>query len=423
MLKDKNILLIISGGISAYKSLELIRELRKRHATVRCILTKGGSQFVTPMSVSALSEHEVYTDLFSLKDETEMGHIQLSREADLIVVAPASANTIAKMAHGMAEDLASTCLLASNKPVMIVPAMNQMMWSNPATQENIKTLFERGIKQIGPVSGDMACGETGLGRMVEATEIMTAIEQFFHKDLPLSGLKAVVTSGPTYEAIDPVRFIGNRSSGKQGHAIAQELINQGAQVTYVTGPTNLTPPIGANTISIESASEMLDSVEGAIPADIFVSVAAVCDWGVEDQEGQKIKKQSGKDAPSFKLKENPDILKTISNHSNRPKLVIGFAAETESLNKNAKDKLKRKNCDWLVGNNVSSEQNIFGNDDNEVCLFQYTNDRQSILEDNWPRITKIQVAKKLTEEIVTHFKNTKKGKHNESEHKSYNTAK
>jgi len=358
------------------------------------------------MSVSALSGHEVYTDLFSLKDETEMGHIQLSREADLIVVAPASANMIAKMAHGMADDLASTCLLASDKPVMIVPAMNQMMWASPATQDNIRTLASRGIHQIGPEAGEMACGETGLGRMSEPETVLDAIKDFFF-DRPLKGLRATVTSGPTYEAIDPVRFIGNRSSGKQGHAIATALLQAGAHVTYVTGPTQLQPPQGATVVNVESADDMLDAVHSSLPADIFVGTAAVCDWKVESQSLQKIKKDDSGTTPSLSFTENPDILRTISNHSQRPELVIGFAAETETLNDNAKAKLKRKNCDWLVGNDVSATQNIFGSDENEVCLLQHSNDRQMIEVQNWPRMRKDQVAQKLVNEVILYFEHIK----------------
>ena len=411
MLTNKNILLIISGGIAAYKALELIRGLRKLNATVRCILTNGGSQFVTPMSVAALSEHEVYTDLFSLKDESEMGHIQLSRDADLIVVAPASANMMAKMAHGLADDLASTCLLASSTPIMVAPAMNQVMGANPATQANIKLLSERGVLQVGPDDGAMACGETGLGRMVEPDDILSSITDFF-LEKPLKGLKAVITSGPTYEPIDPVRFIGNRSSGKQGHAIAESLIRAGAEVHYVSGPTKLDTPIGVTESTyIESAKDMLKIVSDSMPADIFISAAAVCDWTVDTQAVQKIKKDDNGNAPQLTLSENPDILKIISAHKNRPQLVIGFAAETENLKEHAKAKLKRKKCDWLVGNNVSASQNIFGSDENQVCLLRYTDDRDTIIDQDWPRMSKKSVANKLVDEIVDYFENMKDTHH------------
>ncbi len=403
MFKDKTILLIISGGIAAYKSLELIRGLRKNNARVRCILTKGGSEFVTPMSVSALSEHEVYTDLWSLKDEREMGHIQLSREADLIIVAPASANLIAKMAHGLADDLASTTLLASDKPILLAPAMNHMMWNNPATQDNIKTLTHRNIALIGPVSGEMACGETGLGRMGEPDDILCAIQGFFY-DRPLNGLKAIVTSGPTFEPIDPVRFIGNRSSGKQGHAIATALVRAGADVHYISGSTHLPPPSGATEIKVETAQEMLKAVEHTLPADIFIGTAAVCDWTIDQTSTHKIKKEG--DPPQLILKETSDILKTVATHKDRPHLVIGFGAETENLKENATNKLKRKNCDWLVGNDVSETQNVFGQDENQVCLFKYTDDRKDITYEEWDRMSKTRVAQKLVDEIIMTFEQT-----------------
>ena len=415
MLHDKTILLIISGGIAAYKSLDLIRQLRKAGAQVRCIVSKGGAQFVTPMSVAALSEHEVYTDLFSLKDESEMGHIRLSREADLILVAPASANMIAKMAHGLADDLASTCILASDKPVMIVPAMNPMMWDHQATQDNIETLSDRGVGQIGPASGEMACGETGMGRMAEPEDILSAVYDFFF-ERPLKGKHAIVTSGPTYEAIDPVRFIGNRSSGKQGHAIACALIKAGAGVTYISGPTALSCPPGANSISVEAASEMLEAVENALPADIFIGAAAVCDWAVDNVSTQKLKKREGQSAPALTFTENPDILKTVSSHENRPELVCGFAAETQDMDNNAKAKLLRKKCDWLVGNNVCSAQNIFGSDENEVCLFKYTDiGDQDITSQTLIRMKKEGAADFLVNEIISVFEN-KKDQNNEPSH-------
>ncbi len=421
MLNNKNILLIISGGIAAYKSLELIRGLRKERANVRCILTKNGEKFVTPMSLAALSEHKVYTDLWSLKDEREMGHIRLSREADLIVIAPASANLIAKMAHGLADDLASTCLLASDKPIMIAPAMNPMMWNHPATQNNMKILLQRDIIQIEPKSGEMACGETGIGRMSEPDDILSSIKDFF-SEKPLKNMKAIVTSGPTYEAIDPVRFLGNRSSGKQGHAIATALIQAGAHVHYITGPTHLPHPKGATIIEIESAEEMLAHVEKNLPADLFIGAAAVCDWTVETDHLQKIKKKDNLTPPQLNLKENPDILKKVSLSSKRPQLVIGFAAETENLNNNAKDKLKHKNCDWIVGNEISPEQNVFGNSENQVCLFQYTEDRKEIIQTDLPRMTKIKIAQKLVNEIIHYFETIQKDNRNECTNPSLNVV-
>jgi len=368
MLTGKKILLIISGGIAAYKSLELIRLFKKSDAHVKCIVTNGGAQFVTPLSVAALSEEDVYTDLFSLKDETEMGHIRLSREADLIVIAPASANLIAQMAYGLAEDLASTTLLASNRPIMICPAMNPMMWDHKATQENLNTLEKRDGIQI------------------------------IHK--PLAGLSAIVTSGPTYEPIDPVRFIGNRSSGKQGHAIASALASMGASVTLVAGPVHIPDPDGVKTTHIESAREMLqeceDTLESSTPTDIAICVAAVSDWRVKDYTTQKIKKGADKSPPTLELVENPDILKTISNHAKRPQLVIGFAAETQNLNDNAAAKLKSKNCDWIIANNVA-ENDSFGNDKNQVTLIAHNEKIE------FDHADKTIIARDIVAEIIKHF--------------------
>jgi phosphopantothenoylcysteine decarboxylase/phosphopantothenate--cysteine ligase len=403
MLNGKRILLIISGGIAAYKSLELIRLFRKSGAQVRCVLTQGGSHFVTPMSVATLSETEVYTDLWSLKDETEMGHIRLSREADLIVVAPASANILGQMAHGLAEDLASTTLLATNRPVMVCPAMNPMMWAHEATQINLNTLKERGIDIVMPAEGDMACGETGVGRMREAEEILQAVTDFFQNNKPLAGYKAIVTSGPTYESIDPVRFIGNRSSGKQGHAIAAALSNAGAAVTLVTGPVALPDPAGVETVHIETAQEMLEACEIALPADIAVCAAAVSDWRAENTAQQKIKKADSKTPPALALTENPDILQTLSTHKKRPQLVIGFAAETENLIENAKAKLVKKSCDWIIANNVG-EKNIFGTDQNHVHIITKENMQE------WPPADKETIARDIAAEIiktVTHAQTSK----------------
>lgn len=397
MLKDKKILLIISGGIAAYKSLELIRNLKKNHADVTCILTKAGEQFVTPLSVASLSQNKVYNELWSLTDETEMGHINLSRNHDLIVVAPATADLMAKMTHGLANDLASTTLLASNKPVLVAPAMNPEMWDHPATQSNIKTLKERGVLFIGPDDGTMACGETGTGRMSEPDEIFNAITDFFFEK-PLKGFNALITSGPTYEPLDPVRFLGNRSSGKQGQAIAKALRNAGANVTLISGPTSLADISGINTVHIETAQDMLSACEGALPADIAIFSAAVSDWAPVAPSQQKIKK-SGNDAPSLNLKQNPDILKTISKLGDqRPKLVIGFAAETENLEDNAKRKLKGKGCDWLVANEVGKDESgtekAFGTDENEIYFL--THDKNEW----WHRASKDAIAKRLVDAII-----------------------
>ena len=392
MLNGKKILLIISGGIAAYKSLELIRLYKKAGANVRCILTNGGAHFVTPLSVSALCEEEVYTDQWSLKDETEMGHIRLSREADVIVIAPASANLIAQISYGLADDLASTTLLAANKDILIAPAMNQMMWSNQATQDNIKTLKQRGVQMIGPVEGDMACGETGAGRMSEPDDIFTATLNYFQGNKPLAGLSALVTSGPTYEAIDPVRFIGNRSSGKQGHALATALSEMGADVTLVSGPTALPNPEGLKTISVENAGEMLAACENALPVDIAICAAAVSDWTPTQASNKKIKKDGGA-PPTLELTETTDILKTISNHKNRPQLVIGFAAETNDVLENAQKKLSTKGCDWIIANSVKDGA-TFGSDQNAVTIIRKSETKSFETAD------KITIARDIVEEII-----------------------
>ncbi len=397
-LNGKSILLVISGGIAAYKSLELIRLIKKSGGSVRCVLTKGGEQFTTPLSVATLSEEQVYTDIWSLKDETEIGHIRLSREADLVVIAPASANMIAKLAHGIADDLASTALLASDKPLLIAPAMNHVMWENPATQDNIKTLQNRGILQIDPGTGDMACGEFGMGRMAEPEEIFGAILGFFNEEKPLSGLTALVTSGPTYEPLDPVRFIGNRSSGKQGHAIAEALATQGADVTLVTGPVALPDPAGVKTIHVETAVEMLETCHKALPADIAVCAAAVSDWSATTIMSRKIKKRGDRIPPDLKLKENPDILAMLARPApKRPALVIGFAAETENLIEAAQEKRQNKGCDWIIANNVGSTEKIFGADENHVYLITENG------AEEWKRTSKKVVAKKLADQIADHF--------------------
>ncbi|MBX2833608.1 MAG: bifunctional phosphopantothenoylcysteine decarboxylase/phosphopantothenate--cysteine ligase CoaBC [Micavibrio sp.] len=390
--KQQNILLIISGGIAAYKSLELIRLLKKDGANVRAILTKGGSQFVTPLSVSALCENECFTDLWSLKDETEMGHIRLSREADLIIIAPASADLLAKIAGGHADDLATTTLLASDKPVTIVPAMNHMMWNNPATQANITKLREYGHTFIGPTEGDMACGEHGMGRMSEPQDIFDHLKKN-SKPNPLSGLKALVTSGPTYEPLDPVRFIGNRSSGKQGHAIAAALSKAGANVTLISGPVSIPNPKGVHTIHIETAAEMLEACQNALPTDIAICAAAVADWGAETN-AHKIKKREDGALPVLALKENPDILRAIATHKKRPNLVIGFAAETENLAANATAKLAKKNCDLVLANLVQSgAESVFGSDQNHVYLIDANGSQ------DWGKVDKKAIAARLVAEI------------------------
>lgn len=394
MLHGKRVLLIISGGIAAYKSLELIRLLRKNGLAVRCILTRGGAQFVTPLSVSALTEDKVYTDLFSLTDEAEMGHIRLSREADLVVVAPASADILAKMAQGLADDLASTTLLATDKPVMVAPAMNVRMWQHNATQANLTVLLERGVRIIGPDEGDMACGEFGPGRLAEPDEIASVITAYFGDSSPLAGRRALVTSGPTHEPIDPVRYIANRSSGRQGHAIAAALARHGAATTLVSGPTNLPDPAGVDVVHIETAQQMLDACQAALPADVAVCAAAVADWRVDTAATQKVKKIKGK-LPTLNMTENPDVLATLSAAGNaRPQLVIGFAAETENIVANAQAKRESKGCDWLLANDVSLESGTFGGADNTIHLISADG-----VED-WPRMSKEDVAERLAERIV-----------------------
>ncbi len=393
MLNDKKILLVISGGIAAYKGLELIRGLRKAGAHVQCILTKGGAEFITPLSVASLSENPVYTDLFSLKDETEMGHIRLSREADLIIVAPASANLISKLAQGVADDLASTTLLAADKQILFAPAMNQMMWGNAATQDNLATLRARGLIQIGPVSGEMACGETGLGRMVEAADILAAIDTYLRYANALKGKRAIVTAGPTYEPIDPVRFIGNRSSGKQGYAIARALSRAGADVTLISGPTALETPAHMKTIRVETAQEMLAATQSALPADIAVFTAAVSDWSPAQASSQKIKK-TGDAPPALTLKENPDILASIAQGKNRPALVIGFAAETDNVLENARAKRVKKGCDWIIVNDVSDATIGFSGDNNAATLITATS------EDTWKRQSKDDMAALIVQHII-----------------------
>ena len=397
MLEGKRILLVISGGIAAYKSLELIRRLRERGAAVRAVLSRGGAEFVTPLSVAALTGDRVYQELFSLTDEAEMGHIQLSRDADLLVVAPASADLLAKMATGRADDLASTVLLATDKAVLAAPAMNVRMWLHPATQQNVATLAERGLHLVGPGEGDMACGEYGPGRMAEPQEILAAIEAFFAGAAPLSGRRALVTSGPTHEAIDPVRYIANRSSGRQGHAIAIALARLGAETTLVSGPTALADPPGVAVTRVESAEEMLAACQAALPVDVAVCAAAVADWRPAKAGAQKTKK-NGKAAPSLKLTENPDILATLSEAGNRrPQLVIGFAAETEKVIAHARAKLARKGCDWILANDVSPASGTFGGAENSIHLI----DAEGV--EDWPRLSKELVAERLGQRIAAWF--------------------
>ena len=394
MLHGKRILLIVSGGIAAYKSLELIRRLRERGASVRCVLTRGGAEFVTPLSLSTLSEDKVYTDIFSLTDEAEMGHIQLSRDADLLLVVPASADIMAKMAQGLADDLATTALLATDKDVMVAPSMNVRMWTHAATQANLTTLRERGVRFVGPADGDMACGEFGPGRMAEPNEIADAVSDFFENSAPLSGRRALVTSGPTHEAIDPVRYIANRSSGRQGHAIAAALARRGAATTLISGPTNLPDPAGVKIIHVESARDMLAACEQALPADVAVCAAAVADWRVAREATEKMKK-SGTGVPTLEMTENPDILATLAAAANtRPQLVVGFAAETENIVEFAQAKRARKGCDWILANDVSPESGTFGGADNTIHLVSADG-----VED-WPRMSKTDVADRLADRIT-----------------------
>ena len=394
MLHGKRILLIISGGIAAYKSLELVRRLRERGAAVRCVVTRGGAQFITPLSLAALSEDKVYTELFSLTDEAEMGHIQLSRDADLLLVAPATADLLAKMTHGQADDLASTVLLATDKDVMVAPAMNMRMWEHPATQDNLRTLQARGVRVVGPEEGDMACGEYGLGRLAEPDDIAAAVSDFFQTSAPRSGRHALVTSGPTHEPIDPVRYIANRSSGRQGHAIAAALARRGATTTLVSGPTNLPDPPGVNVVRVESARDMLAACEAALPVDVAICAAAVADWRVARAANEKLKKNGG-GPPKLEMAENPDILASLAAPSNtRPGLVIGFAAETELVIENARAKREHKGCDWILANDVSPKTGTFGGEENTIHLVSAEG-----VED-WPRMSKTAVANRLADRVA-----------------------
>jgi len=394
MLADKRILLIIGGGIAAFKSLDLIRRLRDQGAEVVPVLTKAGEEFVTPLSASALAAQKVYRDLFDLTDEAEMGHIELSRAADLVVVAPATADLMAKMANGLANDLASTLLMATDKRVLIAPAMNVRMWEHPATQRNLATLQGDGVLVAGPDEGAMACGEFGPGRMAEVPDIVAAVAAAL-SDGPLKGRHVVVTSGPTHEPIDPVRYIANRSSGAQGTALAAALRDLGADVTFVTGPARVAPPAGVRVVKVETAREMLEAVETALPADAAVFAAAVADWRVANATDRKMKKTEGAGLPTLDFAENPDILKTVSQMGDgRPGLVVGFAAETHDVEANATAKRARKGCDWIVANDVSPATGIMGGSENKVAIVTAEG-----VED-WPRLSKEETARRLAARIA-----------------------
>ena len=398
MTAGKRVLLIISGGIAAYKALDIIRRGRERGLVFQVILTKGGAEFVTPLSVASLAGQKVYSELFSLTDEAEMGHIRLVREADLVLVAPATADIIGKMAHGLADDLATTALLANDRPVLIAPSMNVVMWAHPAVQANIATLRARGVKTVGPGAGDLACGEIGDGRLAEPLDIVAAALALLSPG-PLTGLKALVTSGPTYEAIDPVRFIGNRSSGKQGHAIAAALAAAGAETTLITGPTALPDPAGCHVRHIESAAEMLAQTLEHLPADVVVAAAAVSDWRPATLADQKMKKRENDAPPRLDLTTNPDILATVAAPgATRPKLVIGFAAETEKVVEHATAKRLKKQCDWILANDVSAETGTFGGAENKVYFIDATG------AEEWPRLSKTDLAQRLVARIAAEFK-------------------
>ena len=399
-MSSKRILLIIGGGIAAYKSLELIRTLAKRGISSRCILTKGGAEFVTPLSVSALSGDKCYSDLFSLDDEAEMGHIELSRSADLVVVCPATADLLAKASGGHANDLASTTLMATDKPVLMVPAMNVRMWEHAATARNVATLRADGVDVMEPDTGAMACGEFGPGRLPEVEVIADRVEASLARltgPKPLEGRHVLLTAGPTREPMDPVRYLSNHSSGKQGYAIAGALADLGARVTLVSGPVTLAPPRGVDLVQVETARQMMAACEAALPADVFVSVAAVADWRPATRADRKLKlKEEGKGPPTLSLSENPDILATISRMTEgRPELVIGFAAETDSVEENAALKRERKGCDWIVANDVSGD--VMGGSDNEIALVTATG------IERWPRMGKLLVARQLAERVADYF--------------------
>ncbi len=395
VLTGRRVLVIVAGGIAAFKVHELIRLLRAQDCGVTCVLTEAGRQFVTPLSLQALSESKVYTDLFSLTDESEMGHIQLSRSADLLVVVPATANLLARMAGGLADDLAATVLLATDKPVLVAPAMNVRMWQHAATQANMELLRSRGVHVVGPDDGAMACHEFGPGRMSEPADILAAISALLNPQKPLMGKHAIVTSGPTHEPIDPVRYIANRSSGRQGHSIAAALAALGARVTLISGPVSVPDPLGVNVRRVETAQQMLDAATAALPADLAVCAAAVADWRVASAAGGKIKKRPGAAAPTLELVPNPDILATLSAAGpRRPRLVVGFAAETDDLLANAADKLRRKGCDWIVANDVSPATGIMGGEENAIHLIT------SAGVEDWPRMSKQRVAERIAARLA-----------------------
>ena len=397
----KKILLIVSGGIAAYRSLDLIREIKRRGDDVTCVLTKSATKFVQPLSFASLSQNKVYTDLFDIENESKIGHIRLSRDADLIVLAPATANILAKMVHGISDSLATSILLANNKPLLIAPSMNVKMWNNPATIENIKSLKKNGHIFVGPDDGEMACGEVGSGKMSKVEEIYKEISYLINS-APLKGKKALVTSGPTIEPIDPVRFISNRSSGKQGHAIASLLSKLGAETHLITGPVNIPYPDNVKVTEINTANEMLKACMSSLPVNISIFAAAVSDWKVVNQSSKKIKKSKNKNSDmNILLEQNPDILKTISeNNKNRPELVVGFTLETENLIKSAKSKMIKKSCDWIIANNhIQNNESVFDNNMNEVSFL--TNNH----EENWGLISKKNVAEKLCNKIIDYFDN------------------
>ena len=392
-MKEKHILLIISGGIAAVKIPDLIRRLIAQGSRVTPVLTQSSAKFVTPLSIAALARSKVYTELFDLTEEAQMGHIELSRAADLILVAPATAHIMAKMAQGMADDLATTLLLATDTPVMIAPSMNVRMWQHPATQRNLKQLQKDGVQIIGPNDGEMACGEYGPGRMAEVDEILAQVAGFFCSG-PLEGRHVLVTSGPTHEPIDPVRYIANRSSGAQGAALAEALRDLGARVSFVTGPASVPPPTGVDVYPVQTAQDMLAAVEGLLPVDAAVFAAAVADWRIAGAHEQKIKKRSSGDLPVLQFAENPDILARVSVHDLRPQLVVGFAAETENVINNATAKRLRKGCDWIVANDVGPETSIMGGTHNKVTVID------AVGAETWDEMPKIGVARQLALRIA-----------------------
>ena len=401
LLKKKNVLLIISGSVAAQKCLKLIKKFKKLGAAIDCIVTPNAQKFIDTSAISKITGKRVFTELFYKEDSNDMSHINLSRRADVLLIAPASANLIAKMAHGLADDLATTTLLASNKKIFLAPAMNLCMWKNPMTQKNIQILKESGIKIIGPTSGKLACGETGEGRMEEITDIFKETCDFLINSTSLKNISAIVTSGPTIEPIDPIRYISNRSSGKQGHAIAQSLSNLGAKTTLISGPTNLPDPEGVNTIHVETALQMYSQCKKGLPADVAICNAAVSDWRVKKNSRSKIKKEMIRkklEDFSIRLTENPDILYYLSNAKNRrPRLVIGFAAETNNLIRNARKKLATKNCDWILANKIDAKNGIIGGENNSIKFIDKN------CSETWPMMTKKEIAQKLADKISGYF--------------------